>query len=60
MADEQKYQRLNRMLAGFWLLVLHTHRDRLIAEYRAPAWWRSTAPRRNIAVELQAEPDGGY
>ena len=55
MTDEQKYQRLNRMLAGFWFVGAHTDCDRLIAEIAPGLGVPPTAPRRNTAVELQAQ-----
>ena len=55
MADEQKYQRLNRMLAGFWFVGAHTDCDRLIAEIAPGLGVPPIAPRRNTAVELLAQ-----
>lgn len=55
MADEQKYQRLNQMLAGFWFVGAYTDCDRLIAEIAPGLGVLPTAPRRNTAVELQAQ-----
>jgi hypothetical protein len=55
MADEEKYRRLNRMLAGFWFVGAHTDCDRLIAEIAPGLGVPATAPRRNTAVELLAQ-----
>jgi TPR repeat len=55
MGDETKFRQLNQMLAGFWFVGAHTDCDRLIAEIGPGLGVPPIAPRRNTAVELQAQ-----
>ena len=55
MADEKKYRILNQMLAGFWFVGEHTDCDRVIAAIGPDLGVPTAAPRRNTAIELQAQ-----
>jgi hypothetical protein len=51
ISDEQKYQILNRALAGFWFIGPYTDCDRAIAAMARELGVPSIAPRRNTSVE---------
>lgn len=54
MADERKYEILNRMLADFWFVGAHTDCDRVIEAIGADLGVPPAAARRNTSAELQA------
>ncbi|HEV2099302.1 MAG TPA: hypothetical protein VGR45_10295, partial [Stellaceae bacterium] len=65
IGDEEKYEILNRALAGFWFVGAHTDCDRLIAAIGPEFGVPPVAPQRNASLQMSQEigwpllePDG--
>jgi tetratricopeptide repeat protein len=54
MTDRQKYQLLNKALAGFWFVGSHSDCDRVLAAVGADLGVPAVAAPRNTSAELQA------
>lgn len=55
MRDEEKYEILNRALAGFWFVGAHTDCNRLIAAIGPEFGVPPVAPQRNVSLQMRQE-----